>query len=151
MDWNQDLVTVAVDSHRVIVVFVLVDSGGELNVDVFGHARRNHALLLVPNFEVARLRRQDVKPLRRWRVVYQAQFHGVRFICLETSELDDAGGGTENAIGAHSVVDVLLGNGDALVGFGLCDEAPLQLNLVLTVRRRLAAQALFKLVAVRVV
>ena len=91
MNWNQNLVTVAVDSHRVVVVFVLVDSGSELNVDVLGHSRRNHALLLVPDFEVARLRRQDVKPLGCWRVVYQPQFHCVRFICLEASELDDAG------------------------------------------------------------
>ena len=150
MDWDQDLVAVAVDSHRVVVILVLIDSGRELDVDVFGHTSRNHALLLVPDFEVARLGRQDVKSLRRWRVVDQAQLHSVRFICLEAGELDYRWGGAEDAIGAHSVIHVLLSNGDTLVSLCLGNDSPLKLDLVLTVRRRLAAQALFKLLPVRV-
>ena len=91
MDWNQDLVSIAVDSHRVIVVLVFVHGWSELNVDVLSDSRWDHALLLVPDFEVAGLGRQDVKSLRGRRVVNQAQLHRVRFICLEASELDHAG------------------------------------------------------------
>ena len=57
VDGNEDLVALAVDPHRVIVVLVLVDSWGELNIDVLGHASWDHSLLLVLDFEERGLRR----------------------------------------------------------------------------------------------
>ena len=64
MNWDQDLVAITVDSHGVVVIFVFINSGSELDVNLFGDARRDHTLLLVPDLEVARLRGQDVKALR---------------------------------------------------------------------------------------
>ena len=107
------------DSHRVIVVLVLIDSWRELNVNVLCNACRNHSLLLVTNLEVLGLRREDVKALWGGRVVDQSQFHGVRFICLKAGKLDHAGRGTEYPVGAHSVIHVLLGDAQALVCFCL--------------------------------
>ena len=63
MDWNQDFVSVTVDSHRVVIVLVFVDCRCELNVDFLRHSSWYHAFLLVPYFEVIRLWRQDVKTL----------------------------------------------------------------------------------------
>ena len=71
----------------------------------------------------------------------------MRFICLKASELDHAGRGTENAVRAHRVVGMLLRNAEALICLGLRDDAPLDLNLVLTVGWRLVSEALFKLLA----
>ena len=88
MDWNQDFVPVAMDPHRVIVVFVLVDSRCKLNIDLFCNARGNHALLLVSDLKVAGLWGQNMQSLRCWRVIYQSKFHRVRLICLEASEFN---------------------------------------------------------------
>ena len=57
MNRNQYFVTLAVDPYRVIVVLVLVGGWRELDVDLLCDAGRNHALLLVPDLEVSRLRR----------------------------------------------------------------------------------------------
>ena len=64
MNWDQDLVAITVDSHGVVVIFVFINSRSELDVNLFGDARRDHTLLLVPDLEVARLRGQDVEALR---------------------------------------------------------------------------------------
>ena len=95
---DQDLVAVTVDSHRVIVVLVFIHGWSELNVDVLCDACRNHALLLVTNFEVLGLRWQNVEALWGGRIVNQSQFHRVRFICLEAGKLNDAWRGTEDSI-----------------------------------------------------
>ena len=151
MDRDQNLVSVTVNPHRVVIVLVLVDCGRELNIDVFGYACRDHAFLLVPYFEVARLRGQNVQPLWRRRVVNESKFHRVRFICLETRKFDDTGRSAEDAIGANSIVHVFLGNAQTLVCLCLGDQPPLNLNLVLTVRRRLAPQTLFKMLSTFVI
>ena len=147
MDWNQYFVAVAVDSHGVVVVLVLIEGGRELDVDLLGDARRDHPLLLVADLEVVRLWGQDVEALGRGRVVDQPQLHRVRFIRLEAGELDDRGRGAEDAVGAHRVVGVLLRDRDRLVRLRLADDAPLNLDLVLTVRGRLVLQTLLEVVA----
>ena len=91
VDGNQDLVALTVDPHRVIVVLVLVDGGRELNIDVLGDTRRDHALLLVLDFEERGLGRQNMQPLRRRRVVDQAQLHRVRLVRLEAGKFDHRG------------------------------------------------------------
>ena len=58
MDGNEDLIALAVNTDGVVVVFVtLFARRSELNVDVFGDARWDHSLLVVPYFEVRGLRR----------------------------------------------------------------------------------------------
>ena len=98
MDWNQDFVAVAVDSHRVVIVFVFIDCWRELDVNVLRDSCRNHTLLLVPDFEVAGLWRHDVESLRCRGVVDETKFHCVRFICLKACKFDYTGGRTKNAI-----------------------------------------------------
>ena len=145
MNGDQDLVAITVDSHGVVVILVFVDSGRELDVNLFGDARRDHPLLLVSDLEVARLRGQDVEALRSRRIINESQLHSVRFICLEACELDHAGRSLEHAVRAHSVVSVLFGNADSFVCLGLGYDTTLNLNLVLTVGRWLVPEALFKL------
>jgi len=60
MNRNQDLVSITVDSHRVVVVLVLVYGRCKLYVDFLSHTGRDHPLLLAPDFEITGLRRQDV-------------------------------------------------------------------------------------------
>ena len=72
MDRYEDLVPVAVDPHRVIIVLVFVDSWRELDVDVLSHTSRYHPLLLVLDLEEGRLRRQNMETLGRRRVVDQS-------------------------------------------------------------------------------
>ena len=91
VDGDEDLVAIAVDSDRVIVVLVLVHGRGELDINLFSDASGNHAFLIVPYFEVVRLRWQDVEPLRLRRVVNQAKFHSMRLVRLEPSEFDYTG------------------------------------------------------------
>ena len=91
MNWDQDLIAITVNSHRVVVILVFVDSGRELDVNLFCHASRNHPLLLVSDLEVARLRGQYVEALRSRRIINESQLHSVRFICLEACEFDHAG------------------------------------------------------------
>ena len=55
MDWDENLITFAVDSDTVIIVLVFVMSRGELNIDLLCNSSWNHTLLVVPNFEVAGL------------------------------------------------------------------------------------------------
>ena len=62
---DQDLVTIAMDPHRVVVVLILIDSWGELNIDVLADTGRDHTLLLIANFEEAGLRRQNMEALGR--------------------------------------------------------------------------------------
>ena len=69
MDWDQNLVSVAMDPHRVIIVLIFIGRGGELDVDVLGDAGRNHAFFLILYFEVASLWWQNMQSLRRWGVV----------------------------------------------------------------------------------
>ena len=145
MNGDQDLVAITVDSHGVVVIFVFINSRSELDVNLFGDARRDHTLLLVPDLEVARLWGQDVEALRSGRVIDESQLHSVRFICLEACELDHAGRSLEHAVRAHRVVSVLLGNADSFVRLCLSDNTTLNLNLVLTVGRWLVPEALFKL------
>ena len=145
MNWDQDLVAITVNSHRVVVILVFVDSRRELDVNLFCHACRDHPLLLVSDLEVARLRGQDVEALRSRRIINESQLHSVRFICLEACELDHAGRSLEDSVRAHSVISVLLGNADSFVGLCLSDNTTLNLNLVLTVGRGLVPEALFKL------
>ena len=145
MDGDQDLVSLAVDPHRVIVVLVLVDGGRELYIDVLCDASRDHAFLLVLDFEERGLRRQNVQALGRWRVVDQSKLHRVRPVGLESCEFNYAGRRAEDAVGADGVVDELFGDADALVCLGLRDDAPRNFNLILTVWR-LTHEALFKLV-----
>ena len=138
MDRDQNLVAVTMDPHRVVVVLVLVDSGRELNIDVLADACRDHTLLLIANFEEVGLRRQNMQALRRGRVVDQAKFHSVGLVGLEARKFDHAGRGAENAIRADSIVDELFRDTDTLVRLCLRNDAPLNFNLILTVRRRLA-------------
>lgn len=77
------------------------------------------------------------------RVVNQAQLHRVRFIRDETCELDHAWGGTEDPVRAHCVVDVFLRDTHTLVSLCLGNEAPGNLDLILTVGR---VRALFKMI-----
>lgn len=98
MNWDQDLVAITVDSHGVVVILVFIDSGRELDVNLLGDARRNHALLLIPDLEVARLRGQDVEALRSRRIINESQLHSVRFICLEACKFDHARRGLEDAV-----------------------------------------------------
>ena len=144
MDGDQDLVSLAVDPHRVIVVLVLVDGGRELNVDVLCDASRDHAFLLVLDFEERGLRRQNVQALGRRRVVDQPQLHRVRPVGLESSKFDHAWRRAEDAIRADRVIDKLFGDADAFVCLCLRNDAPRNFNLVLTVWR-LTHEALFKL------
>mmetsp|Transcript_1832 Transcript_1832/g.2648 ORF Transcript_1832/g.2648 Transcript_1832/m.2648 type:complete len:218 (-) Transcript_1832:151-804(-) len=144
MDRNQDLVSLAVDPHGVIVVLVFVDSRCELNINVLGDARGNHAFLLVANFEERGLRGQNMESLGRRRVVDQPQLHRMRLVRLEACEFDHAWGRAEDPVRAHRVVNELLRDAYTLVRLDLRNYAPLNFNLILTVRR-LANQALFKL------
>ena len=75
-----------------------------------------------------------MEPLRLWRVVDQAKFHRMRFICLKPCEFHHTGRCLEETVGADRVVDVLVGDGVALVGFSFGEQPPLQFNLVLAVR-----------------
>ena len=91
VDRDQDLVSVTMNPHRVVIVLVFVGGRRELNVDVFSYTSWDHAFLLVPYFEVARLRGQNVQPLWCRRVVNESEFHCVRFICLEARKFDNTG------------------------------------------------------------
>ena len=132
MDGDQDLVTLTVDPDCVIVVLVLVQCGSELDVDLLSDSGWDHAFLVVPNFEVVGLWRQNVQSLRRWGVVDQSQFHSVRFICLKTSEFDHGGGSSEDAIGAYGVIFKFACDGNSFVGLGLGHYAPLNFDDVVS-------------------
>lgn len=84
MNGNEDLVPFAMNPNGVIVVFVLVCGRGKLHVDVFCDARRQHTLLIAPNFEKVSLGRQNVEPLRRGRIINQPHLHCVRLVCFKT-------------------------------------------------------------------
>ena len=58
----------------------------------------------------------------------------MRLVRFEPCEFDHAWGSEEDAIGAHCIVDMFVGNGITLVGFSFSEQPPLQFNLVLTVR-----------------
>ena len=133
VDGNEDLVSVAVNPDRVVVVLVFIQGWGELNVNLFGDSGGYHAFLIVPDFEVVGLGWQNVEPLRLRRVVYQAQFHCVRLVGFETCELDHAWRSAEDAVGAYRIVDMFVGDGVALVGFSFGEQPSLQFNLVLAV------------------
>lgn len=76
MDRYQNLVSLAVDPYRIIEVFVLI-ARSELNIDVLTDARGHHTLFVVLDLEEACLWRQNVQPLRSWRVVDQLDFECV--------------------------------------------------------------------------
>ena len=88
-----------------------------MNINLFSDSSRDHAFLIVPYFEVSGLRWQNVEPLRLRRVVNQAKFHRMRFICLKPCEFHHTGRCLEETVGADRVVDVLVGDRVALVGF----------------------------------
>lgn len=88
MDWNQYLIPIAVNPHRVIVVLVLIHSWSELNVNVLRDSCGDHSLLLIANLEVICLRRQNMQSLWRWRIINQSKFHRVCLICLKAGEFD---------------------------------------------------------------
>jgi len=108
MDGDQDLVTFAVNAHRVVVVVELVGCRCELDVDILSDTCRKHALFVIANFEIGGLWRQNVEPLRRWRIVKNSQFHCVRLVHFKARKLDDAWQRCEKAISAYRVVLVLL-------------------------------------------
>jgi len=91
MDGDQDLITIAVDPDGVIVVLVVVNGRRELDVNFLSHSCWDHSLLIVPDFEEVGLWRQNMEPLRLWRVVDDPQLHRVSLARLEASELDGAG------------------------------------------------------------
>ena len=122
VDWDQYFVALAVDSHRVIIVFVLIRCWSELDIDFLSDAGRDHALLLVlSDLEVARLRRQDVQPLRCRRVVDHSEFHSVRLVRLKASELDNAGRNREYSIRPDRVIHMLLSEAHSFLCLDLAD------------------------------
>lgn len=86
MNWDKDFVSFAVDPNGVIEVLVFIVRS-ELNVNVLTDTRWDHTFLMVLYFEVRRLWRQDVQPLRRRGVIYQLYFQNVGFPQLETGKL----------------------------------------------------------------
>ena len=133
MNWNEKLVTIAVDPDRIVVVLVLTTCWGELNVDFLCHTCGNHSFLIVSYFEVTGRRRQDVEPLRLWGVIDESQFHRVRLVRFETCKLDHVRWGAEYAIRAHSIVLIFLSYWIAFVRFVFSKETSLQFNLCLSV------------------
>ena len=109
MNGDKDLVSFAMNANRVIIVFVLVCGRSELNVDVFCNARRQHALLVAPNFEKVSLWRQNVKPLRRGRIIDQPHLHRVGLIRFKTRKFHHRRTRLEDAIRAYSIIDVFFG------------------------------------------
>ena len=69
VDWNQQFVAFTVDPHWIIVVLVLVGCGCELDVNVFSDTGGEHTFLVVSDFEIGRLGRQNMQTLRGRRVV----------------------------------------------------------------------------------
>ena len=87
MDWDQNFVAFAMNSYRVVVIFVsghpveIVRScWSELNVDVLRYTSWNHALFRVPDLKLRSLGRQNMQPLRRWTDVDHADFKSVSFV-----------------------------------------------------------------------
>ena len=65
MDGDEDLISLTVNTNGIVVILVtLVARRGELHINVFRDARWDHALLVVANFEVGRLRWKHMEPLR---------------------------------------------------------------------------------------
>ena len=86
---NEDFVTLAVDPNGVVIVFVaLFTSWSELDVDVFGDARWHHAFLVVADFEVGSLGREDMESLRCRGIVDQSDFQRMSFSGLKAGEFD---------------------------------------------------------------
>lgn len=140
VDWNQKFVALTVDADRVVVVTVggervgyrtALARWGELHVDVLAHASGNHAFLLVSDFEIGRLRWQDVQPLWRRRIVDHSHFESVGFVGLEPGEADHRRGHLENAVCAHSIEHVLVGDGVGGVTLASVDQLLLNLKDVL--------------------
>ena len=52
VDGDQDLVAVAVDPHRVVVVLVLINCWSEFDIDILSDTCGDHSLLLTMNLEV---------------------------------------------------------------------------------------------------
>ena len=89
MHGNQDLVTFTEDANGDVVVCIALISGrGELHVDVLGDARWHHPFLVVADFEVGCLGRQDMESLRCRRIVDQSHFQSVRFSSLKPCKFD---------------------------------------------------------------
>ena len=75
MHRDEDLVSFTVYSDGVVVVLLPLFNGrSELDVDVLRDSRWDHTFLIVFDFKVGGLRRQDVDSLRGRRVVNQAHF-----------------------------------------------------------------------------
>ena len=129
MNGHQELVVLAVDPNRVVVVRVLVGGWCELDVDVLGDTRGQHSFLVAADFEIGGLGRQDVETLRRWRVVKHSELKGMSFISFEACKFENTRSRGEESVCADIMKGVFLGKWVGLVGLGLCDEPPLQFNL----------------------
>ena len=64
MDGDKDFVILAVDADGIIVILIgLINSGGELHVDIIGNSNRQHSFFVLPDLEEWGLRKQSVQPL----------------------------------------------------------------------------------------
>ena len=102
VDWNQNLVALAVDSYGIVKVLVLVVRS-ELNVDVLADSRRDHPFFVVLYLKIWGLRWQNVQPLWRWRVVDDFNFQNMRFPKFKTGKLNHGGRCAEKSIGANCI------------------------------------------------
>ena len=100
MDWNENLVAFTVDPDAVVEIFKFV-ARSELDKDVLTDACRNHAFLIILDFEEGSWWRKDVQSLRHCRIIYQFHFEGVSLAELVPSELDHSWWGTEDAVVAN--------------------------------------------------
>lgn len=137
VNWNQNFVTFAVNSNRVVVVFVCGHAIGtvrcwcELNVDVFCDTSWNHSLFRVPDLEVLSLRRQNMQPLWCWTYVYQTDLQSVCFVHFEPAEFHNCGRGLEDSVRAHGVKSIFLSDWVGLACLSFCKQILLDLNSVM--------------------
>lgn len=97
VDGNKYFVSLAVDSNTVVVILVFV-VGRELNINFFSDSCRDHPFLAVPDLEIRSRWGKNVKPLRSWRVVDQADLLGMSLPDLEPCKFDHGRTGSENPI-----------------------------------------------------
>ena len=137
VNWNQNFVTFAVYSNRVVVVFVCghaiwtVRCWCELNVDVFCDTSGDHSLFRIPDLEVLRLGWQNMQPLWRWTYVYQTDLQSVCFVHFEPAEFHNCWRGLEDSVRAHGVKSIFLGNWVGLACLSLCKQILLDLDSVM--------------------
>jgi hypothetical protein len=112
MDWDQNFVTLAMNSNRVVVILVGRENvslvlgstrWSKLHIDVFTHSSGDHTLFLVTDFEVWGLGRQNVQPLGCRGVVDNTDLKSVSFIRFETRKFYHRWRCLENAVRSNSV------------------------------------------------